>query len=144
MERIAYNAKGQRTLIAYGNGVMTRYAYDPKDLPPRTDAHRALHQADALTYRPSGAALQDFGYAYDLAGNLLTLRDRTPGSGCSDQARTPWTVSSPTIRSTGCSRPQAASATLHRLRRGTTGRAAPTSPGHKPIRRGTSTIQPAT
>jgi YD repeat-containing protein len=26
--RIAYNAKGQRTLIAYGNGVMTRYAYD--------------------------------------------------------------------------------------------------------------------
>ena len=28
VERIAYNAKGQRTLIAYGNSVMTRYAYD--------------------------------------------------------------------------------------------------------------------
>src|SRR5262249_24206447 len=27
VQRIAYNAKGQRTLIAYGNGVMTRYAY---------------------------------------------------------------------------------------------------------------------
>src|SRR4051812_4348765 len=30
VEHIAYNAKGQRTLIAYGNGVMTRYAYDEK------------------------------------------------------------------------------------------------------------------
>ena len=30
VERIAYDAKGQRTLIAYGNGVMTRYAYDPR------------------------------------------------------------------------------------------------------------------
>ena len=29
VQRIAYNAKGQRTLIAYGNGLMTRYAYDP-------------------------------------------------------------------------------------------------------------------
>ena len=29
VERIAYNAKGQRVLIAYGNGIMTRYAYDP-------------------------------------------------------------------------------------------------------------------
>src|SRR5262249_37475699 len=30
VERIAYDAKGQRALIAYGNGVMTRYAYDEK------------------------------------------------------------------------------------------------------------------
>ena len=29
VRHIAYNAKGQRVLIAYGNGVMTRYAYDP-------------------------------------------------------------------------------------------------------------------
>src|SRR5262249_33425376 len=26
-------------------------------------------------------ALQDFGYEYDLAGNILTIVDRTPGSG---------------------------------------------------------------
>ncbi|MGQ9869924.1 hypothetical protein [Leptodesmis sp.] len=30
VERIAYNAKGQRVLITYSNGVMTRYAYDPE------------------------------------------------------------------------------------------------------------------
>ena len=36
--------------------------------------------------------LQDYGYDYDLAGNLLTLRDRTPGSGLpigADPARSP-------------------------------------------------------
>jgi hypothetical protein len=30
VERIAYNAKGQRTLIVYGNGIMTRYRRDPR------------------------------------------------------------------------------------------------------------------
>ena len=30
VEHIAYNAKGQRTFIVYGNNVMTRYAYDQK------------------------------------------------------------------------------------------------------------------
>jgi hypothetical protein len=29
IERIAYNARRQRTLIAYANNIMTRYAYDP-------------------------------------------------------------------------------------------------------------------
>ena len=32
VERVAYSASGQRTLITYGNGVMTRYAYDPESL----------------------------------------------------------------------------------------------------------------
>ena len=52
-ERIAYDAKGQRTLIAYGNGVMTRYAYDPRHLPAGPAAQRAVH-VDGLTYRPAG------------------------------------------------------------------------------------------
>ena len=53
VERIAYDAKGQRTLIAYGNGVMTRYAYDPRHVPADPAAHRALHQPTASpTGRP--------------------------------------------------------------------------------------------
>ncbi|MCK6695863.1 MAG: hypothetical protein L6Q97_27645, partial [Thermoanaerobaculia bacterium] len=124
VDHIAYNAKGQRTLIAYGNGVMTRYAYesqtfrlvrmrterfgtDPVDPPkpprkgclgrllpltqfsqqsqvsgmatPPPEFAAGTHgeigeqvvQQD-LTYHPTGAPLQDFGYAYDLAGNILT------------------------------------------------------------------------
>jgi RHS repeat-associated protein len=80
VQRIAYDAKGRRTLIAYGNGVLTRYAYDPHtSRPARLRSER--YTLDGLTYRPSGPALQDYGYEHDLAGNLLTLRDRTPGSG---------------------------------------------------------------
>jgi RHS repeat-associated protein len=81
VERIAYDAKGQRALIAYGNGVMTRYAYDRKTF--RLQRLRSEHytKPDDLSYRPGGAALQDFGYAYDLVGNILAIRDRAPGSG---------------------------------------------------------------
>jgi hypothetical protein len=32
VEHVAYDAKGQRVLVAYGNGVMTRYAHDPQTL----------------------------------------------------------------------------------------------------------------
>jgi RHS repeat-associated protein len=80
VERIAYDAKGRRTLVAYGNGVLTRYAYDPHtSRPARLRSERYV--LDGLTYRPIGPALQDYAYEHDLAGNLLTLRDRTPGSG---------------------------------------------------------------
>jgi RHS repeat-associated protein len=77
---IAYNAKGQRTLIAYGNGVMTRHAYDPwtfRLARLRTERYTTAN----LTYQPVGDALQDLAYAYDLAGNILGIQDRTPGGG---------------------------------------------------------------
>jgi len=81
VEIIAYNAKGQRTLIAYGNGVMTRYAYDPQTFRLVRLRTERYTKPDPLTYHPTGAALQDFGYEYDLAGNILAIHDRTPGSG---------------------------------------------------------------
>ncbi len=81
VERIAYNAKGQRTLIAYGNGVMTRYAYDPQTFRLVRLRTERYTQPDDLTYQPNGAALQDFGYEYDLNGNITLNRDRTPESG---------------------------------------------------------------
>jgi RHS repeat-associated protein len=83
VERIAYNAKGQRILISYGNGFMTRYAYDPKTfrlLRMRTEKYT---KPSATTYHPSSPPnpLQEFGYEYDLVGNILNLTDLTPGSG---------------------------------------------------------------
>jgi RHS repeat-associated protein len=81
VEQIAYNAKGQRTLIAYGNGVMTRYAYDPLAFHlGRLRSERYTQPADH-TYLPTGAPLQDFGYEYDLVGNITDIHDRTPASG---------------------------------------------------------------
>ena len=82
MDHIAYNAKGQRTLVTYGNGVMTRYAYDPRTFRLSRTAQRAiLHGRVDFTYQPAGLPLQDFAYEYDLAGNITTIRDRTPESG---------------------------------------------------------------
>src|SRR6185437_12690580 len=81
VEHIAYNARGQRILIAYGNGVMTRHAYDPVTFRLarlRTDRY-ATPAAGA--YRPIGAPLQDFAYRYDLAGNITAILDRTPDCG---------------------------------------------------------------
>jgi RHS repeat-associated protein len=83
--RIAYNARGQRTLIVYGNAIMTRYAYDPHRfrLVRLRSERLAQPAASALVYHPSDAdhPLQDLAYAYDLDGNILSLTDRTPGCG---------------------------------------------------------------
>jgi len=79
--RLAYDAKGQRTLAVFGNGVLTRYAYDARTarlVRMRTERYTA---SGAGTYRPSGGAIQDLGYAHDLVGNLRTVDDRTPGGG---------------------------------------------------------------
>ncbi|MGH8072401.1 MAG: RHS repeat-associated core domain-containing protein, partial [Candidatus Entotheonellia bacterium] len=88
VDHIAYSAKGQRSLIALGNGVMTRYAYDPQTF-------RLARMRTERYEKPAGTALiyhltapnqplQDFAYAYDLVGNILRIVDRTPGSGVQD------------------------------------------------------------
>jgi RHS repeat-associated protein len=84
VDRIAYNAKGQRILLTLGNAWMTRYAYDPKTfrlLRLRTEQYTIA--SGTVDYHPSaaGSPLQDFGYEHDLVGNILALHDRTPGSG---------------------------------------------------------------
>ena len=81
VEHIAYNAKGQRILIAYGNGVLTRYAYEPQTfrlVRLRTERYMT---PEAYLYQPTGTPLQDIAYQHDPAGNLVALHDRTPNSG---------------------------------------------------------------
>ena len=81
VERIAYDAKGQRSFVAYGNATMTRYAYDPATRRlVRLRTERFSKPSD-LVYRPAGPAHQDLAYAYDVSGNVLQIRDRTPGCG---------------------------------------------------------------
>lgn len=83
VERIAYNAKGRRVLIAYGNGIMTRHAHDPHTFRlTHLRTERYIKQAD-LSYHHTGQPLQEFGYDYDLVGNILGIYDRTPSSGIS-------------------------------------------------------------
>ena len=85
VQHIAYNAKGQRTLIAYGNDIMTRYTYDPLTFRLRRMRTERYIQPNPLIYHPQGQALQDMRYEYDLHGNMLSLHDRAPGSGITPQ-----------------------------------------------------------
>ncbi|MGA9767845.1 MAG: SpvB/TcaC N-terminal domain-containing protein [Blastocatellia bacterium] len=85
VEHIAYNARGQRSFIAYGNGLMTRHAYDARTFRLarlRTERYEKSSGAD-FTYHPTAPKqpLQDFAYQYDLSGNITIVGDRTPQSG---------------------------------------------------------------
>jgi RHS repeat-associated protein len=86
VERIAYNAKGQRVLVAYGNGVMTRLAYDPQTFRLRRLRSEPYATPASLTFRPQGTVLQDLAYDHDLLGNVLAIHDRTPTSGLPGRA----------------------------------------------------------
>lgn len=86
VERIAYNAKGQRTLIAYGNGIMTRHAYDTRTFRLTHLRTEQYGKPADFTFHPAGQPFQEFGYDYDLTGNILDIHDRTPGSGINGSA----------------------------------------------------------
>lgn len=86
VERIAYNAKGQRVLIAYGNGIMSRHAYDPKTFRLMHLRTEGFSKPADLTYHHIGQPFQEFGYEYDKGDNILGIHDRTPGSGINGSA----------------------------------------------------------
>jgi RHS repeat-associated protein len=85
IQQIAYNAKGQRVLVAYGNGLMTCYRYDEQTFRlTRLRTERFAYAEDAAgarTWIGAGQPVQDFSYGYDLAGNITTLDERTPNCG---------------------------------------------------------------
>ncbi len=62
---IDYNAKGQREVIEYGNGVQTTYDYDPF-------TYRLTH---LKTTRHSQGDLQNLTYTYDPTGNITHIQD---------------------------------------------------------------------
>jgi len=80
VERIVYNARGQRLLCLLGNGVMTRFLYDSDTFRlRRMRSERSTPMEDGWRGTPS--ALQDHIYGYDQVGNIWTLTDTTPGCG---------------------------------------------------------------
>lgn len=80
VELIARDPHGRRILAVLGNGLMTRYTYDPNTFRlTRLRTERAARADD--TWTGSGAPVQDLSYGYDLAGNITSIEDRTPGCG---------------------------------------------------------------
>lgn len=66
---VDYDAKGRRTRIAYGNGVVTTLDYDP--LTARLVRLRTRRDAAAFP----DDLLQSLHYAHDPIGNVTTIRD---------------------------------------------------------------------
>ncbi|MCB1041277.1 MAG: RHS repeat protein, partial [Acidimicrobiales bacterium] len=70
---MSYIASGQLASIAYGNGVNTAYAYDPR---------LRLRKLD--TVGPGGAGLIDFDYTFDGASNITRIDDNRAAVPVSD------------------------------------------------------------
>jgi RHS repeat-associated protein len=81
IRQLTYNARGQRLLLARGNGLVTRYTYD-KVMFRLQRLRTEGYAAQGLTLTPqSGTTRQDTLYTYDLAGNITATRERAPQSG---------------------------------------------------------------
>ena len=68
---VDYNAVGQVTRLALGNGATTDYSYDPL----------TLRLTGLTTGHPSSGTLQDFRYTYDPVGNLTRIDDHLAEAG---------------------------------------------------------------
>lgn len=81
VENIDYNAKGQRTLIKYGNGVVTTYEYDNDTfrlIHLLTQRNAANFPADCANPPPvgwPGCEVQNLHYTYDPVGNIMHIQD---------------------------------------------------------------------
>ncbi|WP_144467432.1 SpvB/TcaC N-terminal domain-containing protein [Bacillus toyonensis] len=68
VKNVAYNEKGQRERILYGNGSETIYDYDRKNF--RLQRMTTIRKSDEVP-------LQDLRYTYDPIGNIIQIRDST-------------------------------------------------------------------
>src|SRR5690606_16140017 len=81
VSHIAYNSKGQRLLIAFGNNIMTRYVYDSKTFRMLRLKSEKYTQTDWEFTPDSGTTKQDYAYINDLIGNIVTINDKSPDCG---------------------------------------------------------------
>jgi RHS repeat-associated protein len=74
---VDYNARGQRTLIEYGNGVRARYEYDQKTfrLTRLLTTRGPTFPNDCPNPSQPPCGVQNLSYTYDPAGNIIHIRD---------------------------------------------------------------------
>lgn len=74
---IDYNAKGQRTLIEYGNGAKTAYTYDAQTfrLSGLKTTRAAGQNGTATQIFTDPTVVQDLAYTYDPVGNIMRIAD---------------------------------------------------------------------
>lgn len=74
---IDYDAKGQRTRIAYGNGTVTTYSYDPLTfrLTNLKTTRQFTENGCSSQLFSTPTRVQDLSYTYDPAGNITRIAD---------------------------------------------------------------------
>ncbi len=78
VSNINYDAKGQRRLIEYGNGVQTTYQYDPltfRLVHLLTRRNLTTFPQDCHPHAPHSCHLQNLIYTYDPVGNITHIRN---------------------------------------------------------------------
>ena len=77
VKNLDYNAKGQRTLIEYGNGAQTQYEYDPQTfrLTHLFTSRGSAFPGDGTNPSNPPAGVQNLGYTYDPTGNITFIQD---------------------------------------------------------------------
>jgi RHS repeat-associated protein len=77
VEGVAYDARGRRTRIDYGNGVRTTCEYDPLTLRLTRQLTTRPADADAFAARvfANATTLQNLRHTYDPLGNLVRIAD---------------------------------------------------------------------
>ncbi|HEY4063111.1 MAG TPA: SpvB/TcaC N-terminal domain-containing protein [Puia sp.] len=73
IDQIVYDANGQRTLVAYGNGLRTTYTYEETTL--RLTALKTTRSTKDAKGNPRDPLLQNIQYTYDPVGNITRMRD---------------------------------------------------------------------
>ena len=81
VKHIAYSAKGQQLLVAWNNDIMMRFVYDKKTFRLKRVKAEKYVQTGTIFTPQSGNTRYDQAYGYDLVGNILQVRDKTPDSG---------------------------------------------------------------
>jgi RHS repeat-associated protein len=79
VSNIDYDAKGQRTLIEYGNAVRMQYEYDPETfrLTHLLTLRGASFPDDCLRHAHPHCGAQNLHYTYDPIGNITSIRDES-------------------------------------------------------------------
>ena len=89
VKEIAYDAKGQRLLLALGNGIMTRYAYSEHNfrlLRMCSETYGYSYSASTKEHTYAYDSVedkrkQDLAYLYDLGGNIKSIKTDLEDSG---------------------------------------------------------------
>lgn len=83
VNHVAYNAKGQRQFIAYGNGVLTRYFYNSKNSRLKNLQSHFYQKTNDFDFRISRSEfdLQNLSYDYDILGNIIKITDESQNAG---------------------------------------------------------------